>query len=236
MIVSDAADDGSTGIGAEGAGEGGQGSPARPHAAGTGPGGRAGADFEEEGYGFELWLVRHGPTEWSVNGRHTGRTDIPLTELGEREAAALRPRLADVRFDRVLVSPLQRARRTAELAGFGDAEVEPLLMEWDYGEYEGRTRKEIRTEIPGWTAWTHPMRGGESLEQVADRAGDVFDRICAMDVDRVLLFAHGHFLRILATRWVDEEPQLAERLALDPATISVLGNDRGVPVVHRWNG
>ncbi len=184
----------------------------------------------------ELWLVRHGETEWSRDGRHTSVTDLPLTPGGEQAATALRGQIGNVDFGQVLCSPRRRAQHTAELIGFPHPEIEPDLVEWDYGEYEGRTRKEIRTEIPGWTAWTHPMRGGESLEQVADRAGDVFDRICAMDVDRVLLFAHGHFLRILATRWVDEEPQLAERLALDPATISVLGNDRGVPVVHRWNG
>jgi probable phosphoglycerate mutase len=190
---------------------------------------------DDEAGGTELWLVRHGPTEWSSNGRHTGRTDIPLTEVGEKEAAALAPRLAAVRFDRVLVSPLQRARRTAELAGFPDGEIEPLLQEWDYGDYEGLTRRQIREHVPGWTAWSHPMPGGESLEQVAQRACDVFDRVAEGGEGRVLLVAHGHFLRILATRWMDTDPRLAERLALDPATISVLGYDRGTPVVQRWN-
>ncbi len=210
--------------------------PSRAAQTDTGPAGGTGSPpHDEKADGVELWLVRHGPTEWSANGRHTGRTDIPLTDVGEQEARALAPRLADVRFDRVLVSPLQRARRTAELAGFPDAEVEPLLQEWDYGDYDGLTRAQIRESVPGWTPWTHPMPGGESLEQVAERACTVFDRLSGLDAERVLLIAHGHFLRILATRWIDQEPQLAERLALDPATVSVLGHDRGTPVVHRWN-
>lgn len=183
----------------------------------------------------QLWLVRHGPTEWSRDGRHTGRTDVPLLPDGEHEAAALAPRLGAVRFDRVLVSPLLRARRTAELAGFPDAEQEPLLQEWDYGSYEGLTRAQIREQVPGWTAWSHPMPGGETLADVAARARAALERVAALDCDRVLLVAHGHLLRILATVWIQAAPELAERLLLDPATVSVLGEDRGTAVIERWN-
>lgn len=204
----------------------------------------------------QLWVVRHGPTAWSEAGRHTGRTDIPLTVEGEREARALAPRLAAAQrerpFDDVLASPLQRARRTAELAGFGHARPEPLAVEWDYGDYEGLTRAQIREQVPGWSPWSHPaLPGGEHLDDVAKRAATLLAALRLTsgpdgadgpdsadgpgEERRVLLFAHGHFLRILAATWIGQEPQLAAGLALDPATISVLGLDRGTPVIERWN-
>jgi broad specificity phosphatase PhoE len=183
-----------------------------------------------------LWIVRHGSTTWSASGQHTGKTDLPLTPEGERVAAALRPRLAEVSFGLVLTSPLERARRTAELAGFGHAEPEPRAVEWDYGAYEGLTRDQIRERVPGWTAWSHPaMPEGERLDEVAVRALAVVQRVRGSGVRDVLLFSHGHFLRVLATTWVGAPPTLGEHLALDPATISELGWDREAPVVDRWN-
>jgi broad specificity phosphatase PhoE len=184
----------------------------------------------------EIWVVRHGATLWSASGRHTGRTDIALSAEGEDAARRLAVRLAGVRADAVFASPLLRARRTAELAGFPDATVEPRAVEWDYGDHEGLTREQIRESIPGWTPWSFPaMPSGESLDDVATRARAVLDHLGGLGVRRVLLFAHGHFLRILATQHIGQLPVLAEHLALDPATISVLGSDRSTPVLQRWN-
>jgi broad specificity phosphatase PhoE len=193
-------------------------------------------DLDGEGDGPRLWIVRHGPTEWSTQGKHTGSTDIPLTAEGEREAVALRDRLAGVGFGLVLTSPLQRARRTAELAGFPDAELAPRAVEWDYGDYEGRTRAEIRQEVPGWSPWTHPqMPHGENLADVAARARAVADRVRGAGVPDVLLFAHGHLLRMVAVSWIEAPWDLAWRLPLEPAHLSVMGWDRGTAVVDRWN-
>ena len=181
-------------------------------------------------------LVRHAETEWTLSGRHTGSTDIPLTEEGEREAASLHDRLAKLDFGLVLTSPLQRARRTAELAGFPDAEAEPLAVEWDYGDYEGLTRGEIRAKVPGWSPWTNPdMPNGERLDQVAARAGRIVERVRASGAENVLLFAHGHLLRMVAVSWIDAPWTLAWRLPLEPAGLSVLGWDRGTAVLERWN-
>ncbi len=185
----------------------------------------------------QIWVVRHGATSWSASGRHTGRTDLELTAEGEAAARRLAPRLADVRFDAVFASPLRRARRTAELAGFPDAAIEPPAFEWDYGDYEGLTREQIRESVPGWTPWSVPaMPHGESLDDVAARARSVLGTLGALGAELVLLFAHGHFLRIMATQYLGQPPVLAEHLALDPATISVLGPDRGTAVLQRWNG
>ncbi len=193
-------------------------------------------DLDGAGDGARLWIVRHGPTEWSSVGKHTGSSDIPLTAQGEREATGLRERLAGVGFGLVLTSPLQRARRTAELAGFPDAELEPRAVEWDYGDYEGRTRAEIRREVPGWSPWTHPdMPHGETLGDVAVRAAGVVERARGAGVGDVLLFAHGHLLRMVAVTWIEASWQLAWRLPLEPAHLSVLGWDRGTPVIDRWN-
>ncbi len=182
----------------------------------------------------ELWIVRHGETEWSRSGRHTSTTDVPLTPVGEQAALGLGPRLAEVTFDRVLTSPRSRARRTAELAGFGDAEVTDGLSEWDYGDYEGITTPQIRETVPGWTVWSHPCPGGESAEQVSSRLDAVLETVRAVD-GRVLVFGHGHASRALASRWLDQPVTEGRLFKLDTARISVLGYERESPVVARWN-
>lgn len=187
-------------------------------------------DFEPE-----LWLIRHGETEWSRDRRHTGRSDLPLTAEGEQAARALAPRLAGISFDLVLASPLQRARRTAELAGL-TPQLEPLAMEWDYGKYEGITTAQIQETEPDWSVWTSPIPGGESLDQVAGRADAVIARVRAQAPKRAVLVAHAHFLRILSVRWIEQEPLLAERFNLQTAALSQLGWDRGLPVIDQWNG
>jgi broad specificity phosphatase PhoE len=186
--------------------------------------------------GPRLVLVRHGQTPWSTEGRHTGRSDIELTDQGREQARALKPALAHWKFDRVLVSPLKRARETCELAGQGDAaELCADLMEWDYGDYEGLTAAEIQQQVPGWTIWTGPLPGGETVEQVAERADRVIASIDDLEGD-VLLVAHGHLLRVLAMRWVKLDPYFAGAFMLDPASVSILGNDRGmIRSVIRWN-
>jgi broad specificity phosphatase PhoE len=187
------------------------------------------------GHEPELWLIRHGETEWSRTRRHTGRSDLPLTPEGERAAQALAPRLDGVPFDLVLASPLVRARHTAELAGL-TPQLEPQAMEWDYGEYEGITTAQIQEGRPGWSVWTDPIPGGESLDEVAARADAVITRVRAQAPKRAVLVAHAHFLRILAVRWIEQEPRLAAHFNLEVSTVSVLGWDRGVPVIDQWNG
>jgi broad specificity phosphatase PhoE len=182
----------------------------------------------------DIWLVRHGATEWSTNGRHTGRTDIPLTAEGQVEAAALFPLLDRQRFSLVLTSPRRRARETARLAGFADAEIDDDLVEWDYGEYEGLTSEQIRERDPGWTIFTGAVPGGETAEEVGARAQRVLDRIAAVE-GRVLLFAHGHILRVLTGVALSFGPRAGAHFVLDPATISVIGNERGVRALRRWN-
>ncbi|MBO9521646.1 MAG: histidine phosphatase family protein [Nocardioidaceae bacterium] len=182
----------------------------------------------------DLWIVRHGETEWSRSGRHTSRTDLPLTQAGEQAATALADRLAATRFDLILTSPMQRARRTAELAGFGDAEVDKDLMEWDYGEYEGLTTPQIREYAPGWTVWSQASPGGESAAEVAVRLDRVVARTRAVE-GRVLAFGHGHASRALAARWLGLDVAEGRLLRLDPATISVLGWEHESPAVARWN-
>lgn len=181
----------------------------------------------------ELWMVRHGETEWSRDGRHTSVTDLPLTGEGEETAASLRQRLDPTEFDLVLSSPRLRARRTAELAGFTEVEVDQDLAEWSYGDYEGVTTKEIRETVPGWTVWSHPSPGGESAGEVAARLDRVVAR--ARTARRTLVFSHGHASRVLASRWLGEEPQFGRHLRLDTATVSVLGFERDAPAVLRWN-
>jgi probable phosphoglycerate mutase len=184
--------------------------------------------------GPELWLVRHGPTEWSQVGRHTSVTDLPLLPDGEETARSLKPRLAEVGFDLVLTSPRERARRTAELAGFADAEVDADLVEWGYGAYEGLTTPQIRETVPGWTVWTHPAPGGESAAEVAARCDRVVARARTV-AGRTLAFAHGHSLRVIAARWLGLGPEDGRLFRLDTATVSVLGYERETPVVLRWN-
>jgi probable phosphoglycerate mutase len=182
----------------------------------------------------EVCVVRHGETEWSRDGRHTGTTDIELTEDGEASARELAPRLADRSFALVLTSPLQRARRTAELAGFPDAEVDDDLVEWRYGDYEGITTEEIRETVPGWTVWTHPVPGGESADEVAERLDRVIARCHDTDGD-VILVGHGHALRALAARWLGLPATDGRLLKLDTGTVSVLGHERESPAVVHWN-
>lgn len=183
----------------------------------------------------ELWLVRHGETEWSRDGRHTSTTDLDLTEAGVAVARALAPRLADIGFDLVLSSPRLRARRTAELAGFPEPVLDDDLVEWAYGDYEGVTTAEIRERVPGWTVWTHPVPGGETAAEVGARLDRVVRRARATQ-GRTLAFAHGHSLRALAARWLQLPVRDGRLLRLDTATVSTLGFERETPVVLRWNG
>jgi probable phosphoglycerate mutase len=181
------------------------------------------------------FLVRHGETEWSAGGRHTGRTDVPLLDRGRAEAKRIGARLARERFVLVLTSPLSRARETCELAGFGPvAEVTDDLLEWDYGQYEGRRTPEIRNERPGWTLWSGGVPGGETAEDVARRADRVVHRVRSVDGD-VALFAHGHVLRVIAARWLGQPPEAGRWYMLSPTTLSVLGWERETPAIERWN-
>jgi probable phosphoglycerate mutase len=182
----------------------------------------------------ELWLVRHGETAWSRAGRHTSVTDVPLTAAGEDQARALRARLAEQRFDLVLTSPRQRARRTAELAGFPAAEVDDDLAEWAYGAYEGITTAQIRQQVPDWTVWTRPCPEGETAAQVAARLDRVVARVRAVG-GRVLAFGHGHASRALAARWLGLSAADGRLLVLDTGTVSVLGHEHAEPAVVRWN-
>ena len=182
----------------------------------------------------ELWVVRHGITEWSRDHRHTSTTDLPLLPEGEEVARALRPRLEPAEFALVLTSPRQRARRTAELAGFPDAEVDPDLAEWDYGDYEGTTTEEVREHDPGWTVWTHPTPGGETADAVQERLDRVLKRARNAD-GNVLAFGHGHALRALAARWLELPVTDGRHFRLDTATLSVLGWERETPVLRSWN-
>jgi broad specificity phosphatase PhoE len=182
----------------------------------------------------QLWIVRHGETEWSRDGRHTSTTDIDLTPEGEEVARGLAGRLVDADIDLVLTSPRTRARRTAELAGFPDAHLEDDLVEWDYGDYEGLTTPEIRETVPGWTVWTHPCPGGETADQVGARLDRVVAKVRAHG-GRVLVFSHGHASRVLAARWLGLPPTDGRHFVLDTATVSILGWERESPAVVRWN-
>jgi broad specificity phosphatase PhoE len=182
-----------------------------------------------------VWLVRHGETEWSKAGRHTGHTDIGLTATGQQQARRLGRQLRHHRFALVLSSPMGRALETARLAGFRDrAQTDRDLSEWDYGAYEGISTAEIRRTVPGWTIWTHPVPDGEAIDAVGVRADRVIVRIRAAKGD-VIVFGHGHLLRVLAARWIGLPPSTGRRLALGTATLSVLGWERETPVIERWN-
>jgi broad specificity phosphatase PhoE len=185
--------------------------------------------------GSEIVLVRHGQTEWSLSGQHTGSTDIPLTEQGREDARRLGERLASYEFKRVLSSSLSRALETARLAGMPEP-VEPRdeLREWEYGEYEGLTTKEIRAQRPDWLLWRDGCPGGEVATQVGERVDRVIAELREPPGD-VAVFAHGHVLRVLAARWVELQPEDGARLGLETGTLSVLGWEREVPVVWTWN-
>jgi broad specificity phosphatase PhoE len=186
-------------------------------------------------YGQEVFLVRHGETEWTLSGQHTSRTDLPLTDHGREQAQAAARQLAGHEFARVLSSPLQRAVETAQLAGFGDrVQLRDDLREWDYGEYEGLTTPQVRERDPGWSLWHSPSPGGETPEQVAARVDRVIAEARAAAGD-VAIFAHGHVLRVLAARWLEQDPRFGERLALQTATVSVLGYEHEASVLWRWN-
>ncbi len=180
--------------------------------------------------------MRHGETEWSRAHRHTGRTDLALTAAGEDQARALRDAVAAEEFALTLTSPLRRARRTAELAGLSP-QVEPDLVEWDYGELEGRTRADVEAERPGWALWRDGPPGGESLDEFARRVDRVLARVerQTAEDDVVCLVAHGHVLRVLAARWLGLPPQGAELFRLGTAALSELGRDHGRPVIDLWN-
>ncbi|HTV55246.1 MAG TPA: histidine phosphatase family protein [Terriglobia bacterium] len=184
-----------------------------------------------------IYLARHGETAWSLTGQHTGLTDLPLTERGERNARALVGRLSGLKFAKVFSSPLQRARRTSELAGFGaTAEVDPDLVEWNYGQYEGRRTAEIHAERPDWQLFRDGCPGGESPDQVGARADRVLSRVRAV-VGNVLLFSSGHFLRVLAARWLGLEPVAGRYLLLSTASLSALGyeHNESQQVIRLWN-
>ena len=184
---------------------------------------------------MEVVLVRHGETEWSRDARHTGRTDVPLTDEGRAQAARLHDALGEWSFTRVLTSPLSRALDTCRLAGFGDrAELSDGLLEWDYGEYEGKTTPQIREIRPGWNLWRDGSPGGETAADVSARVDPLVSELKASEGD-VALFAHGHVLRVLAARWVELPPEAGARFWLYTATISVLGFERETAVFRRWN-
>lgn len=196
----------------------------------------------------EIVLIRHGETEWSRTGRHTGRSDVPLTAYGESQAQALRPVFAARSFTQVLVSPLQRAWRTAELADLSPLAAEPDLQEWNYGDCDGLTREEIRARYdPNWDVWRNGPVGGETVQQVGARADRVLDRVRPLlaatdgsgipsdDSGDIAIVAHGHLLRVLAARWLGLPPQAGTGLALGTAATSALAMENGNPVIWRWN-
>ncbi|MEO8638798.1 MAG: histidine phosphatase family protein [Chloroflexota bacterium] len=185
----------------------------------------------------QVWLVRHGETEWSREGRHTGLTEIPLTDLGRSQAEALGTRVAGHRFSLVLTSPRSRATETARLAGFADVTVtDPDLAEWDYGDLEGRRTAEIAADYPGWTIWTGPWSGGETLDQVSARTDRVLARCLAPDVTGdALLFGHGHMLRVLAARWLGLPGASGSLFGLSTATLSILGWEHDRRIIESWN-
>jgi broad specificity phosphatase PhoE len=184
----------------------------------------------------QLWLVSHGETEWSAAGQHTGRTDLPLTLEGKLHARLIGGFLNSRGFALVVTSPLQRARETCRLAGYGEsAIIDANPREWDYGEYEGRTTPEIQIERPCWSLWRDGVIGGERIEQVAVRAQKVIDRGAASPGD-ALLFAHGHILRVLAACWLGLRPEAGRLFALGTASVSILGYERDTRVITQWNG
>jgi broad specificity phosphatase PhoE len=183
----------------------------------------------------EIVLVRHGETDWSRSGRHTGRTDVPLTDAGRAAARRLSTSMSNRRFERVFTSPLQRASETCRLAGFGEAAEEcERLLEWDYGDYEGISTADVRTKRPGWTTWRDGCPGGETANDVGARIDPLVQELRRSSGD-VALFGHGHALRVLAARWIELPAVAGERLVLATASVSVLGYERETPAIRRWN-
>jgi probable phosphoglycerate mutase len=183
----------------------------------------------------EVFLIRHGETEWSLSGQHTGNTDIPLTDHGEAAARLLAPVLAERDFSLVLCSPLQRARRTCELAGLGDqASIDPDLAEWNYGSYEGLTPAAIHGQQPGWLVFRDGCPEGESPAEVGERVDRVISRV-RQNGGRVALFAHGHVFRVFVARWIELSPSHGAHFLLDTSTLTILSHYRGIPAVKCWN-
>jgi probable phosphoglycerate mutase len=189
--------------------------------------------------GVELWLIRHGETEWSLSGQHTSISDIALTEHGRQRAVELKEYLNGRKFAAVFTSPMSRAKETCAIAGYGDvAQVEENLMEWNYGESEGKTTKQMREKYgPTWSVWTDPIVGGESVEHVGERADKVIARALAAagDAGQVALFAHAHILRILAARWIGLPATGGKLFGLGTGSVSVLGFERETRVISKWN-
>lgn len=183
----------------------------------------------------ELFLVRHGATVWSKGGQHTSVTDLELLPEGVEQARAAGEKLAGFEFGLVLTSPRTRARATAALAGFPDAEVEPNLAEWAYGDLEGRTSLDIREEFPGWRIWTHPVPGGETRTQVINRLTNVVNRVQSSGVERALVFGHGHSLRVLALCWLGIDIARGQSFPLETGSVSVLGYEKESPAIVHWN-
>jgi len=183
----------------------------------------------------ELYLVRHGETEWSKSGRHTSVTDLDLTDEGVRQAQALRSQLDPGDFGLVLCSPRLRARRTAALAGFTDPVIDDNLAEWFYGDYEGRTSEEIRREVPGWRIWNSPMPGGETKVHVIARLSEVVTRVREAGVEKAICFAHGHSLRVLALCWLDIDIARGQSFPLRTGSVSIVGYEKESPAIVRWN-
>ncbi len=183
----------------------------------------------------EIWLIRHGETQWSLSGQHTGRTDIPLTENGRRQAEELKPVLAQQPFDLVLCSPLMRAQDTCRLAGLADQmQLEPRLLEWNYGIYEGRKTQDIRQGTPGWSVWDSPMPEGEDVAAIQQRAESLIKHLLTVE-GRIALFAHAHILRVLAGCWMADDARLGAHLVLGTASVSKLGFDRDERAITQWN-
>lgn len=183
----------------------------------------------------DLWLMRHGETDWSAAGQHTGRTDVALNERGKHQAMQLKQQLMDLQFARVLTSPLQRAAETCRLAGYGDvAEPWDGLMEWDYGDYEGLTTAQVRVDRPGWLIWNEGVPHGEAVTDVGRRADDVLAELAGTS-GPVAVFGHGHMLRILTARWLGLHPEDGRLMTLDAGSVSHLGHEHDYPVVRQWN-
>jgi broad specificity phosphatase PhoE len=184
----------------------------------------------------QFYLIRHGETEWARDGRHTGRTDIPLTETGREQAGFLQPIFEDVTFETILSSPLHRALETAKLAGLSHrVELVDDLREWDYGDYEGITTAQIRQKVPDWTIWSHGCPHGESAADVGKRADRVVARL-QQATGHVAIFSHGHFLRVLVARWIDQPPECGRHFLLGTSTLSILGFEHEYPAIKTWNG
>ena len=183
-----------------------------------------------------FYLIRHGETEWARDGRHTGRTDIPLTETGREQAGFLRPIFEDVAFEAILSSPLQRAQETAKLAEPSHrVELVDDLHEWDYGDYEGITTAQIRQKVPDWTIWSHGCPSGECAADVGKRADRIVARL-HQSTGHVAVFSHGHFLRVLVARWIDQPPECGRHFLLGTSTLSILGFEHEYPAIKTWNG